>query len=93
MRPAIATISTACARRCHAPWRRRQSSFSRDRLGGLALTFEGLRARDRQVFQAARAAGAAVAVVLAGGYAADVEDTVEAHVSTVIEALEASSPG
>lgn len=67
--------------------------FARDRLGGLALTFEGLRARDRQVFQAARAAGAAVAVVLAGGYAADVEDTVEAHVSTVIEALEASSPG
>ena len=32
------------------------------------------------VFQAARAAGAAVAVVLAGGYAADVEDTVEVHV-------------
>jgi acetoin utilization deacetylase AcuC-like enzyme len=65
--------------------------FMRDRLGGLALTFEGLRARDRQVFEAARAAGAAVAVVLAGGYAADVEDTVDVHVGTVIEAIAAGS--
>ena len=61
--------------------------FERDRLGGLALTFEGLRRRDRMVFESARAAGAPVAVVLAGGYAADVEDTVEVHVGTVIEAL------
>ena len=60
--------------------------FMRDRLGGLALTFGGLRARDRQVFESAGAVGAAVAVVLAGGYAADVEDTVDVHVGTVIEA-------
>ena len=61
--------------------------FERDRLGGLALTFEGLRRRDRMVFESARDAGAPVAVVLAGGYAEDVEDTVEVHVGTVIEAL------
>ena len=61
--------------------------FERDRLGGLALTFEGLRRRDRMVFESARAAGAPVAVVLAGGYATDVEDTVEVHVGTVVEAL------
>jgi acetoin utilization deacetylase AcuC-like enzyme len=67
--------------------------FMRDRLGGLALTFEGLRARDRLVFEAARAAGAAVAVVLAGGYAADVEDTVDVHVGTVIEAIEVWGAG
>ena len=65
--------------------------FMRDRLGGLALTFEGLRARDRQVFESARAVGAAVAVVLAGGYAADVEDTVDVHVGTVIEAKAAGA--
>lgn len=65
--------------------------FIRDCLGGLALTFEGLRARDRQVFDVARAAGAAVAVVLAGGYAADVEDTVDVHVGTIIEAIAAAS--
>ena len=65
--------------------------FERDRLGGLALTFEGLRRRDRMVFESARAAGAPVAVVLAGGYAADVEDTVDVHVGTVIEAIAAAS--
>ena len=64
--------------------------FERDRLGGLALTLEGLRRRDRMVFESARAAGASVAVVLAGGYAVDVEDTVEIHVGTVIEALQVS---
>jgi acetoin utilization deacetylase AcuC-like enzyme len=59
--------------------------FMGDRLGGLSLSHEGLRARDRAVFQASRKAGAAVVVVLAGGYAVDVEDTVEAHVQTVTE--------
>jgi acetoin utilization deacetylase AcuC-like enzyme len=61
--------------------------FMGDRLGGLSLSHEGLRARDRAVFQASRKAGAAVVVVLAGGYAVDVEDTVEAHVQTVTEML------
>lgn len=59
--------------------------FRNDRLGGLALTFEGLRARDRMVFSAARAKGVPIVVVLAGGYAVDVEDTVEVHVGTVVE--------
>jgi acetoin utilization deacetylase AcuC-like enzyme len=65
--------------------------FRGDRLGGLALSFGGLRLRDRLVLQAARAVGAAVAVVLAGGYAVDVDDTVEVHVGTVIEALRAEA--
>jgi acetoin utilization deacetylase AcuC-like enzyme len=64
--------------------------FRLDRLGGLALSFDGLRRRDRLVFETARQAGAPVAVVLAGGYATDVEDTVEVHVGTVAEALGAS---
>jgi acetoin utilization deacetylase AcuC-like enzyme len=69
--------------------------FRADRLGGLALTFDGLRVRDRMVLQAVRGAGAAAAIVLAGGYAVDVEDTVEVHVGTVIEALkiEPARPG
>jgi len=61
--------------------------FLDDRLGGLSLTFDGLRRRDRMVLDASRAAGAAVAIVLAGGYAVDVEDTVQVHVNTVSEAL------
>jgi acetoin utilization deacetylase AcuC-like enzyme len=61
--------------------------FAADRLGGLSLSFEGLRRRDRLVFDAAWNAGVPVCVVLAGGYAADVEDTVEVHVGTIAEMI------
>lgn len=61
--------------------------FREDRLGGLSLTHDGLRQRDRLVLDAASSAGVAVGIVLAGGYAAKVEDTVTAHVNTVVEAL------
>jgi acetoin utilization deacetylase AcuC-like enzyme len=61
--------------------------FGGDRLGGLALTHDGLRERDRAVFAAAARAGVPVAVVLAGGYATNVDDTVTAHVNTVEELM------
>lgn len=64
--------------------------FERDQLGGLKLTKPGLAARDRLVMDAARSVGAPVAAVLAGGYAADVTDTVDIHVATV-EALARSA--
>jgi len=54
-----------------------------DRLGRLALTKEGLLARDELVLDRLRATGAAVCVVLAGGYAKDVGDTVDINASTV----------
>lgn len=59
-----------------------------DQLGGLALSREGLRQRDRLVFTAARRAGIPVAVVLAGGYARQVDDTVAIHAATVEAAME-----
>ena len=62
--------------------------YEHDRLGGLALTREGLRERDRRVFAAARDAGVPVAVTLAGGYAASPADTVSIHVGTVASAAE-----
>jgi acetoin utilization deacetylase AcuC-like enzyme len=40
-----------------------------DLLGGLALTFQGLKERDRLVLASARSLGIPIAVVLAGGYA------------------------
>lgn len=61
--------------------------YAGDRLGGLSLTKEGLRERDRRVLAGARAAGVPVAIVLAGGYAVDVSDTVAIHVATVSETL------
>lgn len=60
--------------------------FCDDQLGRLALTKFGLRQRDRMVFAAARAAGMAIVVVLAGGYARHLDDTVDIHVATIEEA-------
>ncbi len=50
-----------------------------DQLGGLALTMDGLLRRDRLVL----GLSTPVAVVLAGGYARNVEDTVTIHCNTV----------
>ena len=57
--------------------------FEGDQLGGLKLTKAGLSARDRLVLDTAHAAGVPVVTVLAGGYAGDVEDTVDIHTSTI----------
>ena len=61
--------------------------FGRDQLGGLDLTIEGLRERDTLVMGEARRLGIPVAVVLAGGYASEIEDTVAIHVNTIRAAL------
>jgi acetoin utilization deacetylase AcuC-like enzyme len=60
--------------------------YEDDQLGGLRLTKDGLRRRDRVVIQAVRAAGIPLVIVLAGGYARRVEDTVAIHVATIEEA-------
>ncbi len=65
--------------------------FADDELGGLALTREGLRRRDRLVLKHGMAARVPVVVVLAGGYARRLDDTVAIHVATVEEALAAAS--
>ena len=61
--------------------------FEEDQLGGLKLTREDLRARDRLVFGAARERSVPVAAFLAGGYALRVEDTVAIHADMVEEAF------
>ncbi len=57
--------------------------YREDQLGGLALTMEGLQARDEFVLQCGRDRGAATAVVLAGGYARRLDDTIAIHCATV----------
>jgi acetoin utilization deacetylase AcuC-like enzyme len=64
--------------------------YREDQLGGLALSLEGLRRRDALVYEYAKRHGVPVAVTLAGGYARRVEDTVQIHVGTVLEARNAA---
>ena len=59
-----------------------------DQLGGLSLSLAGLRERDRLVIHGALEAGVPVAIVLAGGYAQHVEDTVVIHANTAEVAKE-----
>jgi len=59
-----------------------------DRFGRLALTKKGLAERDRIVFQSCLEAGLPIAVTMAGGYAPNVEDTVDIHFQTVLAALD-----
>jgi acetoin utilization deacetylase AcuC-like enzyme len=62
--------------------------YQHDLLGGLGLTIEGLKQRDRRVLSAARDASVPVVVTLAGGYAAEPADTVTIHVNTIGAAAE-----
>jgi acetoin utilization deacetylase AcuC-like enzyme len=59
-----------------------------DQLGGLRLSLAGLEKRDRLVFEKARAKNIPVAVVLAGGYARRLDDTIQIHANTVRVAKE-----
>jgi acetoin utilization deacetylase AcuC-like enzyme len=53
-----------------------------DRLGRLALTFDGLARRDSMVIEQCREVGIPVAVTIAGGYGDPIDDTVQVHVTT-----------
>ena len=63
--------------------------YEGDRLGRLKLTIDGLRLRDRMVFDACRLRGVPVVVVMSGGYAPDVEAIVTIHTNTIREAVRA----
>jgi len=54
-----------------------------DRLGRLSLSMTGLAERDNLVLDLCQRAGLPVAIVMAGGYATPIEDTVAIHFQTV----------
>lgn len=57
-----------------------------DSFGRLSLTKLGLRQRDQLVFDYCQRAGLPLAVVMAGGYAPDIEDIVDIHLETIRQA-------
>jgi len=62
--------------------------YHEDQLGGLSLTFDGLQERDRLILWTALTQRIPVAIVLAGGYAVSVEDTITIHANTAAVARE-----
>lgn len=64
--------------------------FEGDTLGRLKVSKEGLAGRDRLVFEHCIHAGVPIAVVLSGGYAKDIGDTVDIHFQTATLAVERS---
>jgi acetoin utilization deacetylase AcuC-like enzyme len=65
--------------------------YEDDQLGGLRLTKPGLRTRDRMVMKACADARVPLVVLLAGGYARNLQDTVDIHYATFEEASGATS--
>jgi acetoin utilization deacetylase AcuC-like enzyme len=61
--------------------------YEGDRLGRLKVTIDGLRTRDRLVFEACRERGIPVAVAMSGGYCPDVDAIVSIHTNTIREAV------
>jgi len=66
--------------------------YEDDQLGGLSLTMEGLKHRDRIVFETGLGTSVPVAVTVAGGYARNTDDTVAIHCNTARAAREALVP-
>lgn len=57
--------------------------FEKDKLGRLALTMEGLMKRDETVLRFAKENHTPIVTVMSGGYALDINDTVEIHSNTI----------
>ncbi|MFZ2386514.1 MAG: histone deacetylase [Polaromonas sp.] len=62
--------------------------FEGDRLGRLALSFDGLEARDRRVFDWAWQRRIPLAFSMAGGYGVNIDETVQVQMNTYRVALE-----
>ncbi len=61
--------------------------YEKDQIGGLSLTMEGLKKRDELVIGWAEEAKIPLCLVLAGGYALEVDDTVTIHCNTIKTAI------
>jgi len=65
--------------------------YERDQIGGLSLTMEGLKKRDELVVRWAKDSNIPLSIVLAGGYAYEVSDTVAIHCNTIRTAVDVFS--
>ena len=57
--------------------------YKKDKLGRLDLSIEGLRERDETVLEFAKSKSVPIVTLMSGGYALDINDTVEIHCNTI----------
>jgi acetoin utilization deacetylase AcuC-like enzyme len=57
--------------------------YEKDKLGRLGLSIDGLRKHDEMVLAFAKAHVVPIVTTMSGGYAMDIEDTVEIHCNTI----------
>lgn len=57
--------------------------FEKDKLGRLGLSIEGLKQRDEIVLRFAKEHHTPIVTTMSGGYAVDINDTVEIHANTI----------
>ena len=57
--------------------------YEKDKLGRLGLSIDGLRRRYEMVLRFARDRGVPIVTTMSGGYAPDINDTVEIHCNTI----------
>ena len=62
--------------------------FEGDRLGRLCVSKDGLAERDRMVLETCRKRNIPVALTMAGGYANEIENTVDIHFQSIMKAAE-----
>jgi acetoin utilization deacetylase AcuC-like enzyme len=65
--------------------------YEGDRLGRLKLSIDGLRRRDRFVFEACGDRAIPVVITMSGGYCPDVDAIVTIHVNTIAEAVRSTA--
>ena len=58
--------------------------YAGDRIGRLAVSKQGLLARDRLILDAARQAGTPIAIVCGGGYCTEIDAIVDIHAATML---------
>ncbi len=57
--------------------------YEKDKLGRLKLSKDGLKRRDEMVLKFARDVGTPIVTTMSGGYAAEIDDTVDIHCNTI----------
>ena len=84
----LATLDQALERVClHDPdvifYLAGADPYEKDKLGRLGLSIDGLKRRDEMVLRYAKEMGVPIVTTMSGGYAADINDTVEIHCNTI----------